>query len=112
MLVITAILSTFACSAFAEESKIDVNIENIRIVESHIQFDRYQKAAGGINKWLHMRELIEMGFEVIVVTDATAGAITGFYDGYEAALVNYRMIASKIDNTENTVKAIRTAYKK
>ena len=60
----------------------------------------------------HMRELIEQGFEVMVVTDATAAAITEHYNGYEAALVNFRMIASAMNNTENTVKAIRTAYKK
>lgn len=58
----------------------------------------------------HMRSLIEAGFEVMVVTDATAGAITEHYDGYAASLVNYRMIASAIDNTENTVAAIRQAY--
>ena len=60
----------------------------------------------------HMRSLIEAGFEVMVVTDATAGAITEHYNGYDASLTNFRMIASKVDNTENTVKAIRTAYKK
>ncbi len=60
----------------------------------------------------HMRELIEQGFEVMVVTDATAAAITEHYNGYTAALINFRMIASAIDNTENTAKAIRTAYKK
>ncbi len=60
----------------------------------------------------HMRELIEQGFEVMVVTDATAAAITEHYNGYEAALTNFRMIASAIDNTENTAKAIRAAYKK
>ena len=60
----------------------------------------------------HMRELIEQGFEVMVVTDATAAAITEHYNGYEAALTNFRMIASAINNTENTVKAIRAAYKK
>ncbi len=59
----------------------------------------------------HMRELIEQGFEVMVVTDATAAAQTEHYDGYAAALINFRMIASAIDNTENTVKAIRAAYK-
>ena len=58
----------------------------------------------------HMRELIEQGFEVMVVTDATAAAITEHYNGYEAALTNFRMIASAIDNTENTVKAIKAAY--
>jgi len=58
----------------------------------------------------HMRALIEAGFEVMVVTDATAGAITEHYDGYAASLVNFRMIASSVDNTQNTVRAIRTAY--
>jgi len=58
----------------------------------------------------HMRSLIEAGFEVMVVTDATAGAITEHYDGYAASLVNFRMIASAVDNTENTVAAIEAAY--
>lgn len=60
----------------------------------------------------HMRALIEAGFEVMVVTDATAGAITEHYNGYAASLTNFRMIASAIDNTENTVQAIRAAYGK
>jgi nicotinamidase-related amidase len=60
----------------------------------------------------HMRSLIESGFEVIVVTDATAGVITEHYNGYDASLTNFRMIASAVDNTANTVKAIRFAYKK
>ena len=58
----------------------------------------------------HMRELIEQGFEVMVVTDATGAAVTEHYDGYAAALTNFRFIASRIDNTENTVKMIRNAY--
>lgn len=60
----------------------------------------------------HMRELIEAGFEVMVVTDATAGAVTEHYNGYEASLTNFRMIASAVDNTENTVKAINAAYRR
>lgn len=60
----------------------------------------------------HMRELTEQGFEVMVVTDATAGAITEHYDGYQASLTNFRFIASKIDNTKNTVGAIKSAFKK
>ena len=59
----------------------------------------------------HMRALIENGFEVMVVTDATAGAITEHYNGYEASLVNFRMIASAVNNTENTVRAIKAAYR-
>ncbi|MCA0873070.1 cysteine hydrolase [Seohaeicola saemankumensis] len=58
----------------------------------------------------HMRGLIEDGFEVMVVTDATAGAITEHYDGYAASLTNFRMIASAVDNTENTVRAIKAAH--
>ena len=57
-----------------------------------------------------MRALIENGFEVMVVTDATAGAITKHYNGYAASLTNFRMIASAVDNTENTVRAIKAAY--
>ncbi|SDI70422.1 cysteine hydrolase family protein [Aliiruegeria lutimaris] len=60
----------------------------------------------------HMRSLIEAGFEVMVVTDATAGAITPLYDGYAASLTNFRMIASDVNNTENTLRAIETAYGK
>ena len=58
----------------------------------------------------HMRALVEAGFEVMVVTDATAGAITAHYDGYSASLTNFRMIASAVDNTENTVRAIEEAH--
>lgn len=59
----------------------------------------------------HMRELVEQGFEVQVVTDATAGAITEFYNGYEASLVNFRFIANHIDTTESTLGEIRKAYR-
>ncbi len=58
----------------------------------------------------HLRELVEQGFEVMVVTNATAGAITPNYNGYEAALPNFRMIASDVKNTESTVTAMRAAY--
>jgi nicotinamidase-related amidase len=58
----------------------------------------------------HMRSLIENGFEVMVVTDATAGAITEHYNGYDASLVNFRMISSRVDNTENTVAEIEAVY--
>lgn len=58
----------------------------------------------------HMRALVEAGFEVLVVTDATAGAITEHYDGYAASLTNFRMIASAVDTTENTMRAIAEAH--
>ena len=53
LLLMMAILLTVVGSALAEEKKIDVNVDNIRTVETHIQFDRYQKIAGGVNKWVH-----------------------------------------------------------
>lgn len=55
----------------------------------------------------HMRELIEQGFEVIVVADATAGAKLPHYDSYEAAFVNFRFIANGVWNTATAVKRMR-----
>jgi nicotinamidase-related amidase len=54
----------------------------------------------------HLRELLEEGFEAIVVSDATAAAKLPGYDGYEAAFVNFRMIASDLWSTAETVKAL------
>ena len=57
----------------------------------------------------HMRELIEQGFEVAVVNDATAAAIVPEGDGYAAALVNYRFIANTVWSTAEAVEQIRSA---
>ncbi len=54
----------------------------------------------------HMRELIEQGFEVAVVKDATAAAQVSEGDGYAAALINYRFIANTVWTTEQAVKEI------
>ncbi len=54
----------------------------------------------------HMRELLEQGFEVAVVSDATAAAIVEEGNGYEAALVNFRFIANTVWTTEQAVKRI------
>lgn len=54
----------------------------------------------------HLRELLEQGFEVVVVSDATAAAKLPGYDGYEAAFVNYRMMAGDVWSTAQTVKKI------
>jgi nicotinamidase-related amidase len=51
----------------------------------------------------HLRELLEQGFEVAVASDATAAAKLPGYDGYEAAFVNYRMLASDVWSTSETV---------
>ena len=57
----------------------------------------------------HMRELIEDGFEVAVVGDATASAILPGLDGNQAAQTNYRMIASHVYKTEELVQVIKQA---
>lgn len=55
----------------------------------------------------HMRALLEAGFEVAVVKDATAGAIIPEGDGYLAALVNFRMMANAVWNTDDAVRKIK-----
>ena len=54
----------------------------------------------------HMRELLEDGFEVSVVGDATASAIVPGYDGNQAAQTNFRFIASHVYTTEELKKEI------
>lgn len=56
----------------------------------------------------HLRELIEQGFEVFVVKDATAGPrhpVIG--DGYAAALVNYGFIANGVLSTTDVIQAMK-----
>lgn len=57
----------------------------------------------------HMRELLETGFEVAVIRDATAGAKVPEGDGYLAALINFRMIANAVWWTDDAVKRISTS---
>jgi len=52
----------------------------------------------------HMRELLEDGFEVAVVGDATASAIVPGYDGNAAAQTNFRFISSHVYTTEELKK--------
>ena len=59
----------------------------------------------------HMRELIEQGFEVAVVKDATAAAIVPDGNGYESALVNFRFIANAVWTTEEAKDIINNSYK-
>lgn len=51
----------------------------------------------------HLRDLVEQGFEVIVVRDATAGPRVPEGDGYLAALINYRFIANALWTTEEVI---------
>ncbi len=57
----------------------------------------------------HLRELLERGFEVAVVSDGTAAAILEEGDGYLAAMVNFRFLANTVWTTKETVKALTEA---
>jgi nicotinamidase-related amidase len=58
----------------------------------------------------HLRDLLEQGFEVAVVRDATAGPrhpVRG--DGYQAALVNFAYLAHALPDTDEIVAAMTEA---
>jgi nicotinamidase-related amidase len=53
----------------------------------------------------HLRALLEQGFEVAIVADATAAAQhPELGDGYEAALTNFNYIAGTVLSTEEAVR--------
>ena len=54
----------------------------------------------------HLRELLEQGFEVAVVRDATAAAMLPEGDGYLAAITNFRYIANALWTTDQAVDLI------
>jgi nicotinamidase-related amidase len=56
----------------------------------------------------HLRELLEQGFEIAVVKDATAGPRHPEWgDGYQAAMINYRFLAHAVMSTEEAVEGMR-----
>ncbi len=56
----------------------------------------------------HLRELLEQGFEVAVVKDATAAPRhPEIGDGYQAALINYGFLANAVLTTDAAVKAMK-----
>ncbi len=55
----------------------------------------------------HLREFMEQGFEVLVVSDAVAAAQLPGLDGYASAMVNVRMIANSVKTTDQTIKQIK-----
>jgi nicotinamidase-related amidase len=60
----------------------------------------------------HMRELLEQGFEVAVVRDATAGAKhPEIGDGYQSALVNFGFMANEVLSTEEVVESMNNGGK-
>jgi nicotinamidase-related amidase len=55
----------------------------------------------------HLRELLEQGFEVAVVKDATAGPKHPEWGyGYTAALINYSFLAHAVWTTDEAVQAM------
>jgi len=55
----------------------------------------------------HLRDLLEQGFEVTVVSDATAGPRHPEWgDGYQAAIINYRFLAHGVAPTADVVAAM------
>lgn len=58
----------------------------------------------------HMRELIEQGFDVTVVSDGTAAAVTPeLGDGYAAALTNFKFIANAVLTTKEAVASMEAS---
>ena len=55
----------------------------------------------------HLRELLEQGFEVAVVKDATAAPRhPQLGDGYQAAVVNYGYLANAVLTTAEALQAM------
>jgi biuret amidohydrolase len=52
----------------------------------------------------HIRHLLECGFKVNAVKDATAGALLPIGDGYESALINFNFICSSVLTTKEFCK--------
>ncbi len=59
----------------------------------------------------HLRDLLEQGFEIAVVRDATAAAKLPEGDGYEAALVNFRFLANTVWATDEAVNKLKETAK-
>ncbi len=56
----------------------------------------------------HLRDLLEQGFEVLVVKDATAAPRhPELGDGYKAALINFGYVANAVMSTDDVLKAMQ-----
>jgi nicotinamidase-related amidase len=56
----------------------------------------------------HLRDLVEQGFEVLIVKDATAAPRhLELGDGYKAALINFRYVANAVLSTDDVVAAMQ-----
>ncbi|HEV7735248.1 MAG TPA: isochorismatase family protein [Candidatus Binatia bacterium] len=55
----------------------------------------------------HLRDLLEQGFEVVVVRDATAGPRHPEWgDGYAAAMINFKFLAHGVLGTDDVVASM------
>jgi nicotinamidase-related amidase len=53
----------------------------------------------------HLRDLLEQGFEVAIVKDATAGPRHPVWgDGYQAAMINFQFLAHAVLSTDEVVE--------
>jgi nicotinamidase-related amidase len=58
----------------------------------------------------HLRELLEQGFEIAVVKDATAGPRHPVWgDGFQAAMINYRFLAHAVWSTDEAIARMEAA---
>jgi nicotinamidase-related amidase len=58
----------------------------------------------------HLRDLLEQGFQVAIVKDATAGPRHPVWgDGYRAAMINYQFLAHAVLSTDEVVERMRPA---
>lgn len=57
----------------------------------------------------HLYDLLENGYEVAVVRDATAAAQLPEGDGYLAAIINFRYVANALWTTKEAVKRIKAS---
>ena len=56
----------------------------------------------------HLRDLLEQGFEVAIVKDATAGPRHPVWgDGYQAAMINYQFLAHAVLSTDEAIACMR-----
>ncbi len=61
----------------------------------------------------HLRELLEQGFEVAVVKDATAAAVhPELGDGYTSAITNFGFLASAVFSTADAIQAMEAGRTK
>jgi nicotinamidase-related amidase len=58
----------------------------------------------------HLRDLLEQGFEVAVIKDATAGPRHPEWgDGYQSALINYQFLAHAVLSTDEVTELMRSS---